>query len=304
MTSRISPPLLEPYLGLPDEAGLLVLTGILGASTNWLVLRYLHSFLKPATTTKTRSTLLAQDDDASSADDNDEVCVVLVSFLRDLSFWRDAAGRLGVDLDLLARRDRFAFVDGLSGLFSPSPVATAGVLTIESVADVGTYIQRAVDALQRQQHPHRRAAPPAGGGDDGSSIPKKEKKIVLVVDQLDFLLAATAGTMVTGLALRELLLDLREKVYATITTLSADEPLVVTQTTALEKEHASFVLSLAHEAATILSLRLLDTGVAKDVSGVIRITAGGDVAGKRIDEKEFLYHVGGDGGVRVFERGQ
>ena len=95
-----------------------------------------------------------------------------------------------------------------------------------------------------------------------------------------------------------------QKVHATIATVSADEPLVVAQTTALEKEHTSFVLSLAHEAATILSLRLLDTGVAKDVSGVIRVTAGGDDSGERIEEKEFLYHVGGDGGVRVFERGQ
>ena len=55
----------------------------------------------------------------------------------------------------------------------------------------------------------------------------------------------------------------------------------------------------------IVSLRLLDTGIAKDVSGVVRITRGGDSGGKRqIEEKEYLYHVGGDGGVKVFERGQ
>lgn len=89
-----------------------------------------------------------------------------------------------------------------------------------------------------------------------------------------------------------------------IVTLAADEPLITAQNTALEKRHAAFVLSLAHEAQMVVSLRLLDTGTAKDVSGVLRITGGGDDAGHAVEEKEYLYHVGGDGGVRVFERGQ
>jgi elongator complex protein 6 len=63
------------------------------------------------------------------------------------------------------------------------------------------------------------------------------------------------------------------------------------------------VLSLAHEAEAILSLRLLDTGAAKDVSGVVRITRGGGALERAIEEHEYLYHVGGDGGVKVFERG-
>jgi len=59
-----------------------------------------------------------------------------------------------------------------------------------------------------------------------------------------------------------------------------------------------------------MGLRLLDTGTARDVSGVIRITIGDQAAEdeqdirRRIEERELLYFVGGDGGVRVFERGQ
>lgn len=72
-----------------------------------------------------------------------------------------------------------------------------------------------------------------------------------------------------------------------------------TQTTSLERSHAALVLAQAHAADVVLSLRMLDTGVAKDVSGVVRITErGGDNGGA-----EYLYHVGGDGNVRVFERG-
>jgi elongator complex protein 6 len=64
-----------------------------------------------------------------------------------------------------------------------------------------------------------------------------------------------------------------------------------------------------------LSLRVLDTGTAKDVSGVVRITPGGagsdgdggDGDGEQrhlsIEEREYLYFVGGDGNARAFERG-
>jgi hypothetical protein len=87
-----------------------------------------------------------------------------------------------------------------------------------------------------------------------------------------------------------------------IITLETDDPLIKEQQSVLEQRHAWFAIGLAHDADMLLSLRLLDTGVAKDVSGVIRITCPGD--GIDHKDEEFLYHVGGDGGVRVFERGQ
>ena len=77
----------------------------------------------------------------------------------------------------------------------------------------------------------------------------------------------------------------------------------------MERDHAALVLNMSHEADFVMSLRLLDTGTARDVSGVLRITiedsieqAGEDI--QRRIEKELLYFVGGDGGVKVFERGQ
>lgn len=82
------------------------------------------------------------------------------------------------------------------------------------------------------------------------------------------------------------------------------------QHTPFEKDHAAFLLSLAHQADFIMGLRLLDTGTARDVSGVIRITIGDQASEddrdiqRKIEERELLYFVGGDGGVRVFERGQ
>ena len=74
MSSRI-PSLLEPYLALPSEASLTLLTSVLGASSNWLVLRCLYSYLR-------------------SSEGNEDVGVVLVSFMRDGAFWREGCGKL------------------------------------------------------------------------------------------------------------------------------------------------------------------------------------------------------------------
>jgi elongator complex protein 6 len=76
MSSRI-PPILEPYFALPPEASLILLTSVLGASSNWLVLRFLHG------------ALIGPD----ALPENDTK-VLFVSFMRDFAFWKENARRL------------------------------------------------------------------------------------------------------------------------------------------------------------------------------------------------------------------
>ncbi|RFU75037.1 hypothetical protein TARUN_7202 [Trichoderma arundinaceum] len=279
MSSKI-PPLLEPYLGLPEEASLIILTNVLGASSNWLVLRYLYSIL--------------QQGRGAGADEREESGVVLVSFMRDLAFWREGASRLGLDLDSLSRAGKFSFVDGLAGLLS-------GGQGSESTGDRGRVLKGGkLDDVRR--------------GIEAAIGDVRLASKVLIVDQLDELLAISGEEDVTGLALEGMLLSLREakhkaawsqltwhyqRVHATVLTFSADDALLRTQTTSLERSHAALVLAQSHAADVVLSLRMLDTGVAKDVSGVVRIT---DRGGEE-ESAEYLYHVGADGNVKVFERG-
>lgn len=96
MASQI-PPLLESYLALPPETSQLVLTGILGASTNWLVLRFLYSLLKQQYSAGQRGSSHIDDAGAGSGSGSgsgDDVKVVFVSLMRDYAFWKDGAGRL------------------------------------------------------------------------------------------------------------------------------------------------------------------------------------------------------------------
>ncbi|KXH67389.1 hypothetical protein CSAL01_12473 [Colletotrichum salicis] len=280
MATRI-PHLLESYLALPSEYAQILLTSVLGASTNWLVLRYLYTYL--------RKLNAAAEEGAAAASQSEDVRVVLVSFMRDFAFWKEGAGRLGLDLEGLGRSGKFVLVDGLSGLFS-SPHQAAlttttpkGRRTIRGarLADIQCELDGAV-----------------------SDVSTADAKTVLIVDQPDLLLAAS-GEDLSGLALRDMLLGVQEKVHASIITVAADEPLIAAQTTTLEKEHASLVLGLAHAAKTVIGLRLLDTGNASDVSGVLRVTAGGGGDEETaVEETELLYFVGGDGSVKVFGRGQ
>lgn len=87
--SRSIPPLLSPYLSLPSESSLILLTSVLGAGTNWLVLRYLSSLLSstsPLTSTDSRGN--------ENGDENGEVKVVFLSFMRDMAFWREGARKI------------------------------------------------------------------------------------------------------------------------------------------------------------------------------------------------------------------
>ena len=157
-----------------------------------------------------------------------------------------------------------------------------------------------------------------------------DSQILLVLDGVDFVLAATDHLVQDILdfvcVVREVSrllpdgpsLECRgrdvtsyQQVSATIVSVSADFPLLQVQHTPLEVNHASFVMSISHQSTAMWAVRELDTGSAKDVSGVLRITKGPavdenkdeDPGNNTWDEKEVLYHVAGDGGVRVFERG-
>lgn len=209
--------------------------------------------------------------------------ILFVSFLRDANFWMSGAKRIGLDLAKLEEEKRFNYVDGLGSLFLAGNSHSSKVSTLRNpdlhriTEDLRTTIQ----------------------------MMKGNRKLILVIDGLDFLLAA--GVEITSAALGDMIMGLREEVHATALTLSADLPLVARCQSPLECEHAAFLVSIAHQADILMNLRMLDSGTAKDVSGVIRITIGDTKEENKtqdLEDSEYLYFVGGDNSVQVFERGQ
>jgi elongator complex protein 6 len=132
-------------------------------------------------------------------------------------------------------------------------------------------------------------------------------KVLLILDCPSLLLATTPN--LTSTALSTLLLTLRShaSVHSTLLTTPADGPfLSATQPdtnaapTPIESEAAAFIVQQAHCARSVLSVRELGTGAARDVSGVLRVTKGGK-SEDEVREWEGLYIVGRDGGVKIVE---
>ena len=81
------PPLLNPYLSSQPESSLTLISSILGATSNWLVLRFLHAALS---TSLGSNASIGIDQPHNGSNKK----VVLVSFLRGWEFWKAEAKRL------------------------------------------------------------------------------------------------------------------------------------------------------------------------------------------------------------------
>ncbi|KAI6910830.1 hypothetical protein KC318_g2977 [Hortaea werneckii] len=288
------PQALEPYLRLPPETAQILLTGTLGCSINWLTTRFVGALLAPDGSNTTRDTAAAGGGVGGfeGAGDTKETAVVLASWMRSEKFWRDEIRRTcGLDLaknkDL---QDRYTFLDQLHQPCSPT--------------ELESRIQAAVARTSQ------------------SSAGRSNRPVMLVLDNPDVLLALG---LASAQDLNTTLLKLRSMVHATIVTCAADAPILAAAAavaaspaggegvpTPLEAESAAFAVQQGHNAEFVVSARELETGAAKDVSGVLRVTRGGAAfareeeegkGGEEVKEMEALYLVQRDGNVKVFERG-
>lgn len=112
MTSRKTtiPPLLHPYLSQPPESSLLLLTGVLNASTHWLSVRVLRGALGDASSrSKNRQEEGRGEGEVGGRNgqeegrheegrEDEDTAVVLVSWQRDFEFWKTEARRGAVSL--------------------------------------------------------------------------------------------------------------------------------------------------------------------------------------------------------------
>jgi elongator complex protein 6 len=254
----------------------------------------------------------------------------------------------GIDLAKMSDQGRFAFVDGMTSLFleprtkravEPQPcparvlpsrgppvstrpprdaVSADATTDQEQGSASGRYVLRS-PSNESFLDLVKKAIAHVKGHD-----PNSQRQVRLIIDAPDLLLA-TASTSLPSIL--STINPLCQSAHSMVVSIFADRSLVGAATASvlhaedsdntntmpefspLEQQQASFVTSLAHRASWVLQLRLLDTGWAKDVSGVLDISKGGGWEEGDVDDdtvtqhKEVLYLVRGDGRVDVFERG-
>lgn len=81
------PPLLVPYVSSLPQSSLTLISSVVAATGNWLVLRYLYAALN---TSSSSNATFGVDD----AETGKKRKVVLVSFVRSWDFWKSEAKRL------------------------------------------------------------------------------------------------------------------------------------------------------------------------------------------------------------------
>jgi elongator complex protein 6 len=336
-TSRI-PPLLQPLVRTPKNNSLLLLTSTLDASANWLLTRFLCDALGSG----------QKDIDHGGAKN-----VVLVSWMRDYEFWRQEARKgTGLDLGGLRTQGKFAFVDGLSGLFLPTEQDEADQQRPQSLpaSPAGTPAIRGPQSLPVRAPPGRtiptaaQASPRPPASPHGiyalSSTALEHidatinaaiaslrpsaaaaTRTLVILDNPDILLACVPGLSHSALTSFFLGLHTQPSVSHLLVHLQSDLALLASseRPVPLQIAQHNLVVKTAHMSAKVLGVRVLDTGVARDVSGVLRVTVnrdswaniatvrdgqeGGAVQAPEEMGSEMLYKVNGDGSVKVFERG-
>ncbi|KAI1628884.1 hypothetical protein EDD37DRAFT_24766 [Exophiala viscosa] len=328
------PPTLAAYIQacLAARTQTLV-TSVLSTPSPWLCLRLLYAALHG---------IEGQTLDRSEPVSRDSRPVIFVSLLRPLSLWTETGRKLGLDIPDLLRSKKIIYIDGLSLAASSTSNPRAGpdgllppTLKLKSLGlnDLRDAVNTALKSMSTP--PAAPMLPSSRGLPAGTPSPRTPQpastptpvlptntKPIILLDGVDFLLASVPN--MSTLALGSVLSMWRAQCHALMITANADAPLLHTATshdsgTPLERDHAHFLTSMAHQSRWVWQLRGLDTGSAKDVTGVLRISRGGDLnfeegssgAGAqshtRLDDMpdaEWLYQLKGDGSVRIWSRGE
>lgn len=195
----------------------------------------------------------------------------------------------------MTKSNRFIYIDGLTyaGIETTSSLPAKGLKSL-ALEDLSDAISQALQAIRTQVADQE-------GHAAGSTV---------IMDGLDFLLASQPG--VDGMRLQQFVAKALAMSQSLIISCNADSPLVHNRdesASPLEREHAAFITTMAHQARLVFQLRGLDTGAARDVTGVVRVSNGGNYCDNRdttpaLDESEWLFQCKGDGSVRVWARGE
>jgi elongator complex protein 6 len=94
--SAVVPPLLSPYVSPGPQGSLTLVTSVLDATSNWLLLRYVHAALTVQELADKQSSLHGNVDQ----EHQESFKVVFVSILRDFEQWREMGKRVVCKLRL------------------------------------------------------------------------------------------------------------------------------------------------------------------------------------------------------------
>jgi elongator complex protein 6 len=90
------PPNLAPFVQRPAPGSLTLITSVLDAGSNWLLLRYIYAALRPEKQDgqRAKTTRVAATAEEASDNTNEDLKVILISFLRPFELWKEMANKI------------------------------------------------------------------------------------------------------------------------------------------------------------------------------------------------------------------
>ncbi|KAF2665868.1 hypothetical protein BT63DRAFT_416309 [Microthyrium microscopicum] len=193
--------------------------------------------------------------------------VIIVTWLRSSNFWRQELRKAAnIDSDELSKSNKLAIHD------DPSLTSAEGL---------SKWAKELTTLLSSDQ---------------------QYQNAVLVLDSPDIVLGTVS---ISADSLLAIVIGLRAVVRSTIILTASDLfSLEANSQTPLRTQQQQFLMTLGHQANLVLSTRVLDTGHAKDVSGVLMISHGGQAAERQTgSDSEYLYQVENNRATSVWKRG-
>lgn len=138
-----------------------------------------------------------------------------------------------------------------------------------------------------------------------------QQRTTIIIDSIDFALAQEPE--MDPFKLQQFLASIRSPIVSLILSCNADTPLLYTDVeaaTTLEKHQRGFLASMAHQSCWVFQIRGLDTGIAKDVTGVLRVSHGGSdeltsrETSNQLSDREWLYRLKSDASISIWLRGE
>ncbi|KAK9465983.1 hypothetical protein V1512DRAFT_291880 [Lipomyces arxii] len=259
------------YLPSSENALILVMGG-LSTSVSWLLQHFARACISGQNISMTRSKDVQQ-----------KVPVVFVSFMQDLEFYSRCFSKVGIDLTHMIAQKQIVFVDGFTGLLLGKPASKSPTDVFLNKDKYTTWI----DTIRTEIF---NLSP--------------DIKPTLIIECLDVL---HAMAVMTASEILHMIGSLQKLAGITIVSACSANSML-TGSTNLADQQDQMLLGLIRRAVAVFSLRPLSTGQAEDVTGMIRITRGGQLtySGAVIDEEEYHYFVGngGSGAVKVFVKGR
>ncbi len=282
---------------LSSSQPLSLITSIEGVNPSWLINTLIESIIYDSCSLNRG---LRKNDELKLSHKTRGIPIIIISFINDFNYFKKNLIKFGIDLDKL--NGKIIIIDCLTNLFMKIDNDGIRGNGIQNNYKPGPF--QDIDDLFKQLYTIISKLTPTSSNSNNN-------KPAIILEAPDILLSSN---LFNSKQLLKLMFSLQKVSSSLYVSLNIDEELIDIdkhpEQTSIEFQQYDFLVHMIHRASLIIGLKPLETGRAKDVTGILRISRGtvplsideNDEKINEIQEREYFYLVNGDAQVQLFFR--